>query len=317
MFDGRSPTLKSLDRAGRRVRTLAVITAVSTYLLVVLGSTVRVSNSGMGCSSWPLCNGRLGPIDHLHPLLEQSHRYLAAIVTIAIVALVALTWRGGTRVRHVRPYSLASLGVVVVQIVLGAITVLTDNAPATVAAHLVVGLLFLAVVTLTAVASFIDPATPWHRFRGDRLAWASVGGLFVVLLSGSLVVDGGAATACRSWPVCLSSPSSTRLVVIQYVHRSLVLLAVGLVVAFLAGLWRDRRTSHRLVVAALTLIVVQIVVGAFDAVLGAPAALADAHLALASALWALMVALLSHSALEPIPLEFYTPRSSRISRVAR
>ena len=300
MFDGRSPTWKSVDHAARRVRTLAVIIAASTYLLVVLGSTVRVSNSGMGCSSWPLCDGRVGPIDHLHPLLEQSHRYLATIVVIAIAALIALTRRGGARMRQVRNYAVASLAIVSVQIVLGAITVLTDNAPATVAAHLVVGLVFLAVVTATAVASFIDGATFWHRFEGQWLAWASVGALFVVLLSGSIVVDGGAEAACRTWPACLASPSPTRLVNLQYVHRSLVFVAACLVVAYLARLWRSRALAQRAAaIVGITLLVAQIVVGAFDAVLGAPAALADVHLALASALWTVVVSALVASAVAP------------------
>ena len=290
-----------------RVRTLALITAVATYLLVVLGSTVRVSDSGMGCSSWPLCNGRVGPIDHLHPLLEQSHRYLATIVTVAIIALVVLTWRGGARVAQVRTFSLLSLGVVVVQIVLGAITVLTDNAPATVAAHLIVGLLFLAVVTVTAVASFVEPARPWGRFSGDGVAWAGVSGLFVVLVSGSVVVDGGAEAACRSWPACFASSSPTRLVTLQYVHRSLVLVAVVLVVAYVVALWRDHRATA---IVAASLLAAQVVVGAFDAVLGAPAALADMHLALASALWAVVIGALARSALTPRSTDAFETRSA-------
>ncbi len=294
--DAAGPGNVTTPRATRRVRALALITAVATYLLVVLGSTVRVSDSGMGCSSWPLCNGRIGPIDHLHPLLEQSHRYLATIVTVAIVALVVLTWRGGARVAQVRTLSLLCLGIVVVQIVLGAITVLTDNAPVTVAAHLIVGLLFLAAVTVTAVASFVDPARPWGRFSGDGIAWAGVAGLFVVLLSGSVVVDGGAEAACRSWPACFASPSPTRLVSLQYVHRSLVLVAAVLVVAYVVALWRDHRATA---IVAASLLAAQVVVGAFDAVLGAPAALADVHLALASALWAVVTGSLARSALTP------------------
>ncbi len=298
--DAAGPDNVTTPRAMRRVRALALISAVATYLLVVLGSTVRVSDSGMGCSSWPLCNGRIGPIDHLHPLLEQSHRYLATIVTVAVIALVVLTWRGGARMAQVRTFSLLSLGVVVVQIVLGAITVLTHNAPVTVAAHLIVGLLFLAAVTVTAVASFVDPARPWGRFNGDELAWASVAGLFVVLLSGSVVVDGGAEAACRSWPACLASPSPTRLVSLQYVHRSLVLVAAVLVVAYVVALWRDHRATA---IVAAALLAAQIVVGAFDAVLGAPAALADVHLALASALWAVVTGALARSGLTPMPTD--------------
>ncbi len=316
--DDRGPSSTLAERNVSRVRMLAVTTAVSTYLLVVLGSTVRVSDSGMGCSSWPLCDGRVGPIDHVHPLLEQSHRYLATIVVIAIVGLIALTRRGGARVRQVRAYAVVSLAIVAVQIVLGAITVLTDNAPATVAAHLVVGLVFLAVVTVTAIASFIDTPSFWHRFEGDWLAWASVGVLFVVLLSGSIVVDGGAESACRSWPACLASPSPTRLVMLQYVHRSLVLLATGFVVAYLVRLWRSHESAQRLTsLVGITLLVAQVAVGAFDAVLGAPAVLADVHLALASALWTVVVGALAGSALAPGPRWSAGARRASADRLVR
>ena len=64
---------------------LTLATMVTTYFLIVLGSTVPVTNSRMGCSSWPLCNGQVVPIDRFHPLIEQSHRYLATIVTFLIV----------------------------------------------------------------------------------------------------------------------------------------------------------------------------------------------------------------------------------------
>jgi heme A synthase len=51
----------------------------------------------MGCKGWPLCSGQIGPIDQFHPLLEQSHRYLASIVTILIFSLAIVTWRSGQK----------------------------------------------------------------------------------------------------------------------------------------------------------------------------------------------------------------------------
>jgi heme A synthase len=287
------------DGAVCRIRVLAVATMITTYFLIVLGSTVRVTNSGMGCSSWPLCNGRVSPIDQFHPLMEQSHRYLATIVTILIALLAVLVWRAGPNARHVRKLALVSVGVIVVQIVLGAITVLTNNAPATVALHLIVGLLFLAIVTVTAVASFIDPEESWSLFqRGDRLAWASVVGLFFVLISGSLVVDGGAQSACKSWPACFGSLASAGLVTLQYLHRSLVFIGALLVVIYLVTLWRRRsslQAQHVLALCGLVLLAAQIIVGAFDALLGAPTTLADVHLTLASALWAVVIGVVALS----------------------
>jgi heme A synthase len=192
-----------------------------------------------------------------------------------------------------------SVGVIVVQIVLGAITVLTKNSPATVALHLIVGLLFLAIVTVTAVASFVDPEESWSPFqRGDRLAWASVVGLFFVFVSGSLVVDGGAQSACKSWPACFESLAPAGLVTLQYLHRSLVFIGACLVVIYLVTLWRRRssfQAQHVLALCGLVLLAAQIIVGAFDALVGAPTALADVHLALASALWAVVVGIVALS----------------------
>ena len=281
------------------VRVLAVATLVSTYLLLVLGSTVRVTDSGMGCQGWPLCSGQAGPIDNFHPLIEQSHRLLATLVTLLIVALVVVVLRSGESSRHVRGPALTSAAIIVVQIVLGAVTVFTTNAPWTVALHLLVAALFFAVVTVTAVASFIGAERTWSLRRGARpLGWAAVGALWVIVTSGSLVVNGGAQTACRSWPLCPSSTATFGRVAIQMAHRSLVLVGSVLVVWFLIGLRRTSRDRvvRRLAASALMLLALQVVAGAISALDGARAGAADVHLAIASALWCVVIAVFARSA---------------------
>lgn len=287
----------------RWIQVLAVATLVATIGLIVLGSAVRVTNSGMGCNGWPLCSGQVGPISHFHPLMEQSHRFLASMVTVLIVVLAFLAHRAGALARHVRGPALVSVGVIVVQIVLGAITVLTNNAPVTVALHLLVATLFLAVVTVTAVASFIEPDRSWSLLhRPGRLAWAAVGGLYLVVISGSIVVNAGAQSACASWPACFSSPAAMGLVVIQLVHRSMVLVGSLLVMAFLVSVWRKKGTDlveRQLSLFALVLLAAQIVVGALSALYSSHSEFADVHLALASALWGAVVAVFALSAREP------------------
>jgi heme A synthase len=256
----------------------------------------------MGCNGWPLCSGQVDPISHFHPLMEQAHRFLATIVTVLIVALAFLALRAGALVRHVRGPALASVGVIAIQIVLGAITVVTNNAPVTVALHLLVATLFLAVVTVTAVASFIEPERSWSLLhRPGRLAWTAVSGLYLVVISGSIVVNAGAQSACASWPVCFSSPAATGLVVIQLVHRSMVLVGSILVVVFLVSVWRKKGADwgeRPLALFALALLAAQIVVGALSALYSSHTEFADVHLALASALWAAVVAVFALSARE-------------------
>ena len=71
---------------GPAFRALTAACLASAYLLVVLGDTVRVTESGMGCRSWPLCNGQAGLAGTYHALLEQSHRYLAAAANMLAAA---------------------------------------------------------------------------------------------------------------------------------------------------------------------------------------------------------------------------------------
>ena len=82
----------------RRFRRLADLTALVTFLLILVGGVVRVSESGLGCGpggsgteGWPLCGGDVIPlVGDENTLIEFSHRALAAVV-VALIAL--LCWR--------------------------------------------------------------------------------------------------------------------------------------------------------------------------------------------------------------------------------
>src|SRR5918999_3999561 len=97
----------------RRFHRLAVITASTTLVLTAVGALVRGTGSGLGCrDEGPTCvGGWIAPLEY-HALIEYSHRALAGIVVLLLVALVvgARTWMRDER----RFFSLALAGVVVV-----------------------------------------------------------------------------------------------------------------------------------------------------------------------------------------------------------
>src|SRR5450759_3943594 len=147
---------------------LAISSAVAAYVLIVFGSHGRCSDSGMGCPDWPLCSGSVGPIYEFHALMEQTHRYIAGIVTILAFLTALLAFRArthlGQRATTVRP-AVFTAGIIVVQIALGAVTVLAGNGAPTVAAHLIAGLAMLGGATVTAVCALVpvrgpEPALP-------------------------------------------------------------------------------------------------------------------------------------------------------------
>src|SRR5439155_11988088 len=115
------PSTPEPPKAMKGFRALSVAAAVATYALVVLGGVVRVSGSGLGCPDWPLCHGRLLPPLNLHAIIEYSHRTTASLASALIVltaAVALLAWR---KRRDIVIPALVAFGLLVAQVVLGAI----------------------------------------------------------------------------------------------------------------------------------------------------------------------------------------------------
>ena len=272
---------------------LAISSAVVVYILIIYGSHVRVTDSGMGCPDWPLCKGSIGPFQGFHAFMEQTHRYLAGIVSILVISTAFVASRIRSRLAAIKP-SIFTVGSVVVQIILGAITVFDGNGAPTVAAHLLAGLALLGGATVTAVASLVDKRdseTP----RLGGLGWSAIGAAGILYLSGSLVVNAEAEKACASFPLCPSS-QPTHLVVLHILHRSIALIAGVTLIAFAISAWRNWsqfRGARVLATALVALIATTATLGIFSALRKAPADLQDLHLAGAAGVLIASVALAS------------------------
>src|SRR5437773_11620383 len=70
------------------LRTLAAVTTLGMFLVVVMGATVTNTGSAEGCGrSWPLCNGRLIPEFAVTTAIEFSHRAVTGVESALIIAL--------------------------------------------------------------------------------------------------------------------------------------------------------------------------------------------------------------------------------------
>src|SRR5437660_668164 len=146
-----APMPKSFSR-------LAWSAAACTYLLIILGAIVRITGSGMGCGDhWPLCGGKLLPPLDLPTLIEYGHRLAAALVSVLVCGLAAFAWwlrRGaGSGERYFTSgAAYVALGLLIVQVLLGAVTVKLDLPPWTVILHLGTAMLLLATLIVAAQA---------------------------------------------------------------------------------------------------------------------------------------------------------------------
>src|SRR3982075_3377996 len=131
-------------------RSLVAATIALTFVVIVVGAYVRLSDAGLGCPDWPLCYGRTLPaeISEAGALAkawkEMGHRYLAGALGILILLQAALSWKN----RRSRATATAILALVIFQATLGMWTVTMLLKPAIVTAHLLGGMTTLALLLL-------------------------------------------------------------------------------------------------------------------------------------------------------------------------
>ena len=288
-------------------RGLFLVTAVSVFVLVVLGGVVRVTGSGLGCPDWPLCHGSIFPPLRLEGIIEYTHRLVtSAIVGPLVVATSVVAWLAYRQ----EPWLAvpATIGVVLLlgQAVLGGVTVLNELSPGIVAGHLVLGEALLACMILVVVVGFRGPLTlqsaGQEHGKTDRfpaMALASAVGLYLLMLTGAYVTASGATGACTSWPLCHGSVfPSARLPMIHMTHR-LVAAVIGAFLMYTLHLgFRGRQRPapvRSLSMAAAALFLAQVMVGAATIWLGFPRSFIALHLSMATAVWTAVVAMVALS----------------------
>jgi heme a synthase len=286
------------------VRKLALATLVATFVLILVGGVVRVSDSGLGCGpagsgfhGWPFCNGDVVPGVDLNSIVEYTHRVLAVVVGFMMLALVVLAWR---RYREYRLVTGVLLVLVAAQGLLGGLTVEENLEEAYVAAHLGLAMLLLGLLLYL-----------WRSLRGDVpehggprirvLAIAATALVFCTIVAGGYMagtqnygradyqLGQGAHHACgRQFPTCngdFMPFGKAELVDIHLTHRAFMYLASILVIALVVTALR-RGVAVRYAWALLGLLGLQILVGALNVWLEEYELLILLHLALGTLLWA-------------------------------
>ncbi|MFM6062404.1 MAG: COX15/CtaA family protein, partial [Microcystis panniformis] len=180
------------------MRRLVWKIAIATFALMVVGAATRVMNAGLACPDWPLCYGQWIPSQqmNLQVFLEWFHRLDASLIGFSTIALVGLSWWYR---RHLPtwllPSAIAALALILLQGVLGGLTVTQLLRFDIVTAHLATALLFFS--TLIVIAIGLTP----YRGTGTvgkltGMGMVATGLVYLQCLLGGLVGSSWAAHQC-------------------------------------------------------------------------------------------------------------------------
>ncbi|HLZ59778.1 MAG TPA: heme o synthase [Ktedonosporobacter sp.] len=293
------------------IRSIAWVATSVTYVLIALGGTVLVTNSGLSCPDWPFCYGQAYYVGTYHVFLEQLHRFTAATVSILIALLTIGIIAWARKDRALLAMAIVAPILLAIQIVLGGLTVLWKLPPQIITAHLSVALAIFATLITMAVLSGKPAPGKEHPAKTHKFAQQTISNtllVYLLMLLGSYVTNSGAALACVGWPFCTpaSWAVSNHLAEINILHRIFAAF-VGLVLLWtvISALRRWQVARGQAIVALVggVLFVCQSIVGGLIVLLNQPAFVAGLHLALATAAWGTLVLLaaLASNQLRAVP----------------
>lgn len=208
---------------------------ITQSAIVITGASVRLTGSGLGCSTWPECTpGSYTPSPDqpeapLHARIEFGNRLLTFVLFLNALVLMISILRNRKEL-----FGLGAIQIlgILAQAVLGGITVLTGLNPATVAGHFMLSIILIAAaLSLRQRIYGKSPSGLIVSKLTRNLARALVLLTFVVLIAGTIVTGSGPhagdSTAERF-------PLDART--ISWIHADLVIALIGVAIALLISI---------------------------------------------------------------------------------
>ncbi len=271
-------------RALRWGTTAALVVSI---LIIVTGGVVRVTGSGLGCPTWPTCDGtsitttaELG----IHGFIEFANRALTGVLILAVGWAIVAARLQKPRERSMTRLAWSQFWLVVANAIAGGVTVRTELNPWVVAMHFLMAVALLTTTTLT-----------WHRaHRGQPadvvfpravgpLAWVLVVVTAVLIIAGTLVTGTGPhAGDSADVP---RMPFQWEGVTVLHGVLGALTLALGVVLTVVLLRVPGAALARRRAITFVAVVVVQALIGLTQSLLGLPEWLVVLHLLGSALVW--------------------------------
>lgn len=209
---------------------------LSTFFLIIAGALVTSTGSGLAVPDWPLSFGKFFPAMEGGVFFEHGHRMIAGTVGLLTLVLCISLWKFEPR-RWLCWLGTAALGAVLIQALLGGITVLYGLPLPISTAHAILAQSFFCLTV--SIAYFTSPE--FHNPSGSvprktfRLAAAATCFIFIQLVLGSVLRHGGGKFFLNS-------------------HLVWALMVAGSIVTVFLSVSKEAPSDKGLVVPALLLV---------------------------------------------------------------
>ncbi|MFB7263095.1 heme A synthase [Streptomyces nojiriensis] len=280
----------------RSVRLAALGSVTASIAIIVTGGIVRVTGSGLGCTDWPMCTGEtLAPTAEMgvHGAIEFGNRLLTGVLC-AVVGWVIITARLQEKpMPAVLRGGWAQFWIVVLNAIVGGVTVWMRLSPYIVAAHFLAATLLLTAAVYTWHAAYADPGAgagadgagpgaPGSGARIRALSGALVAATALLVAVGTLATGSG-PHAGDSSDVARMPFDWTAVTVVHGVLAGAVLVLAGALLSVLPG--DGFGAARRKAVVFVAVLLGQGLVGLVQSLTALPSLLVMIHLLGSALVW--------------------------------
>ena len=322
-----------------RISILSFIGAALTLVVISLGAWVRLTDAGLGCPDWPGCYGLLTTPDTVDELAkakenypnasidvgkawrEMLHRYVAGILGLYVFFITYISIKYSKQ-NYILPVSISIL--IVIQAIMGMLTVTMLVKPTVVTTHLFFGMLTATLLFINGLKysglNLLQDKLPVYAISAIVLTWVL---LVIQILLGGWTSTNYASLACTDFPKCLDQWYPKEMVfdkafnifnlpdinyeggflaygakvAVHYIHRvtALVLSISFLLTLVIIFKLKNHAFLKKIISFSLVFFVLQIILGISNVIYSLPLNIAVWHTMNAAILLALLSGALYYS----------------------
>ena len=322
-----------------RISIFSFIGAALTLVVISLGAWVRLTDAGLGCPDWPGCYGLLTTPDTVDELAkakenypnasidvgkawrEMLHRYVAGILGLYVFFITYISIKYSKQ-NYILPVSISIL--IVIQAIMGMLTVTMLVKPTVVTTHLFFGMLTATLLFINGLKysglNLLQDKLPVYAISSIVLTWVL---LVIQILLGGWTSTNYASLACTDFPKCLDQWYPKEMVfdkafnifnlpdinyeggflaygakvAVHYIHRvtALVLSLSFLLTLVIIFKLKNHAFLKKIISFSLVFFVLQIILGISNVIYSLPLNIAVWHTMNAAILLALLSGALYYS----------------------